>query len=398
MADRTLSPASRRVRYAAGASLLGAAVFLTAINLRPVLASVSPLVEQIRADLGISRALAGALTTIPVVCMGLGAFLVPGFANRVGTERAMVCAVAAIGVAAAARLAGTVEVLIASAFVAGVGIAVGQVLLPAIVRARYAGHGMLVTGMYSMSINVGAAVAAAATVPIAAAAGSWTVGLAVWALPAAVALPVWLLVAARREVAGAGAGPGPRGRLPWRSRRAWQMALFWAGSSALFLSVLAWAPSLYEDRGLTSEQAGFLLMVFTLVQPLMAIGTGVLARRKVDRRAPLAVAMLVSAIGLMGLAVAPLAAPWLWVLLVGIGLGIEFPLMLSLFVDYAPDAASATGLSGMGFGVGYLLAALAPIGVGALRDASGSYEAPFLALAALSFALAVGALVFRPPH
>ena len=397
MADGTLSPAARPVSHAASAALLGAAVFLTAINLRPVLASVSPLVEQIRADLGISRALAGALTTIPVVCMGLGAFLVPGFAGRVGTERAMVCAVVAIGAAAAARLAGTVEaILFASAFVAGVGIAVGQALLPAIVRARFAGHGMLVTGMYSMSINVGAAVAAAATVPIAAAAGSWTVGLAVWALPAAVALPVWLVLAARRGVAGA--GPGPRGRLPWRSRRAWQLALFWAGSSALFLSVLAWAPSLYEDRGLTSEQAGFLLMVFTLIQPLMAIGTGVLARRKEDRRAPLVAAMLVSAIGLVGLAVAPLAAPWLWVLLVGIGLGIEFPLVLSLFVDYAPDAASATGLSGMGFGVGYLLAALAPIGVGALRDASGAYEAPFLVLAALSFALAAGALVFRPPR
>lgn len=397
MADGTLSPASRPVSHAASAALLGAAVFLTAINLRPVLASVSPLVEQIRADLGISRALAGALTTIPVVCMGLGAFLVPGFAGRVGTERAMVCAVAAIGAAAAARLAGTVEaILIASAFVAGVGIAVGQALLPAIVRARFARHGMLVTGMYSMSINVGAAVAAAATVPIAAAAGSWTVGLAVWALPAAVALAVWLLVAARGDVVGT--GPSSRGQLPWRSRRAWQLALFWAGSSALFLAVLAWAPSLYEDRGLTSEQAGFLLTVFTLVQPLMAIGTGVLARRKEDRRAPLAAAMLVSAIGLVGLAVAPLAAPWLWMLLIGIGLGIEFPLVLSLFVDYAPDAASATGLSGMGFGVGYLLAALAPIGVGALRDASGAYEAPFLVLAALSFALAAAALVFRPPR
>jgi CP family cyanate transporter-like MFS transporter len=395
--DRTLSPAAPRVPRAASAALLGAAVFLTAINLRPVLASVAPLVEQIRADLDISRALAGALTTIPVVCMGLGAFLAPGFANRVGTERAMVCAVVAIGAAAAARLAGTVEaILIVSAFVAGVGIALGQALLPAIVRARFAGHAMLVTGMYSMSINVGAAVAAAAAVPIAAAAGNWTVGLAAWALPAAIALPVWLLVAARRVVGGA--GPGPRGRLPWRSRRAWQMALFWAGSSALFLCVLAWAPSLYEDRGLTSEQAGFLLMVFTLVQPLMAIGTGVLARHKEDRRAPLVAAMLVSAVGLMGLAVAPLAAPWLWVLLVGIGLGIEFPLMLALFVDYAPDAVSATGLSGMGFGVGYLLAALAPIGVGALRDASGAYELPFLALAVLSLVLAAAALVFRPPR
>jgi len=395
VAHETLTPATRRAPRATSAALLGLAVFLTAINLRPVLASVSPLVEQIRADLGISRAVTGALTTIPVICMGLGAFLVPGFAHRVGTERAMLWAIAAIGAAAAARLAGTVEaVLFASALVAGFGIAIGQSLLPAIVRGRFAGQGMLVTGMYSMSINVGAAVAAAAAVPVAAASGHWTVGLAVWALPAAAAFPVWLAIASRREPVGGAARP--RGKLPWRSRRAWQMAFFWAGSSAIFLSVLAWAPSLYEDRGLTPEQAGFLLMVFTLIQPIMAVGTGVLARGREDRRAPLVAAMLVAAVGLLGMAVVPLSAPWLWALLVGIGLGVEFPIMLALFVDYAPDAASATGLSGMGFGVGYLLAALAPIAVGALRDGSGTYEVPFLALTALSFGLAAAALAFRP--
>lgn len=214
--------------------LLLAGLVLVALNLRPAFASVSPVLETVRQDLGLSRAVASLLTTIPVLCMGVFAFGAARFGSRVGLERGLLWAVVLIGVATAGRLAGdAATVLYATTLLIGVGIAVGQALLPAVVKRYFPDRAALVTGVYTVGFSGGAAIAAGATVTLENAfGGSWTAALAFWALLAVPAVAVWWPVVrgssgSARQSEGAGSTS-----LPWGSPRAWLVALFFAGRLA----------------------------------------------------------------------------------------------------------------------------------------------------------------------
>lgn len=364
-------------------ALLLAGLVLVAVNLRPALASISPVLEAVREDLGLGRAAAGLLTTIPTLCMGAFAFVSALVSERLGTERAVLWAVVLVGVATVARVAaGDAGVLYASTLAVGVGIAVGQALLPAVVKKHFAERAALVTGLYTVGFNAGAALAAGATVALAGAFGdSWAAGLGSWGLLAVPAAVVWVSAtraitispAARPEGSATGAAERSRPGLPWRSPRAWLLGVFFASSSCLYLSVLIWLAPLYQDRGMGEGRTGLLLTYFTLVQIAGALVVSALADRARDRRPWLALTLVVTAAGLLAVALVPLASPWGFTALLGFGIGGLFPLALTLPLDYAADPAAAGRLTAMTLGVGYLLAAAGPFGVGALRDATGSY-------------------------
>lgn len=390
----TEAAAPESVRYRAGVSLaLAAGLFLAALNLRPAVASISPLLEVIRADVHLSRTSAGLLATIPTVCIGVGAFLVPPLGARLGAERALAYAMAVIGIATVARLwSGHATILFASTLLVGVGIAAAQTILPVLVRTHFADHPMMITSLYSLGITLGAGIPAAASAPLRDAIGSWEAALAFWALFAIAAMAVLVPIARRSRPAAGGALVVP----PWRERRAWEIALFFGGASGLYFVILAWLAPVYEDHGWSPTKAGLLLTLLTVAQ---AVGTLLLtwrARRVHDRRPLLIAALAVLAAGMAAVAVTPYSAPVVWALLLGLGNGIVFPLMLVLPVDYAPDAAMAARLAGMGFGVGYLLASIGPVLAGALRDLTGTYAAPFAAYAGICLVLMLLARRFSP--
>lgn len=393
--DLTDKPARRPPAKALPSIGLIAALFLAALNLRPAIASVSPLLVHIRADEHLSRSVAGLLTTIPTLCIGVGAFLVPSLSARLGRQRALTYAVVLIGVATAGRLAaGAVAALFATTLLAGAGIAVAQTLLPALVRDRFAEHRMLVTSLYSLGITFGAAIPAAATAPIWNATGSWQAALAVWAV-FALAAAAALAPLARKSPPS---GQRPMVSPPWRERRAWEIALFFGGASGLYFVLLAWLAPVYEEHGWSATRAGLLVTTLSVAQ---AAGTLILvwrSQRFHDRRPLLLGSLALLGVGMAMVAVTPFSAPVLWAVLLGLGNGIVFPVMLVLPVDYARDPAMAARLAGMGFGVGYLLASLGPVLAGALRDLTGTYAAPFGGYAGLCCALMLLAARFRPPR
>jgi CP family cyanate transporter-like MFS transporter len=209
----------------------------------------------------------------------------------------------------------------------------------------------------------------------------WPGALALWALPAAAALALWLAVT--RPVPTP-MPPEAQVGLPWRDRTAWLATAYMGGQSLLFYASLAWLAACYTSLGFDATTAGLLLAVFSATQLISALGLPLLAHRG-GRLGPwIAVAVGLCIVGFVLVAVVPLGSPWLWATILGLGMGGQFALALTLVAQIAPTPAAAPAYSGLAFLVGYLLAAVGPVAAGALRDLSGGYRAPFLTLAAVS--------------
>jgi MFS transporter, CP family, cyanate transporter len=373
-----------------------AVVVAVAVNLRPAITAVPPLLDTIRADLGLSGTGAGLLTALPVVCMGLFAPVGAALARRVGREAAVACALTLVAGGTLARgLDASALPLYGGTLVAGIGIAVGGALLPGVVKAWFPTRPGAVTGLYTAGLVAGAMLASAATVPVMDALGmAWPAAVGAWGLLAVAALVAWV-PATRRLRAAAEPAPG-RPRLPWRSPVAWRVTLYMGSQSLLYYAAVTWLSPLYVAAGWSPGRAGLLLGLFSFTQVFSALAIPALADRTGDHRPWVALCVGTATVMLAAFALAPMAAPWLWAALLGLGVGGMFALALTLLVKLAPTPAAAASLSGMALLVGYLLAATGPVLAGALHDAAGSYRLPFLALAGIGVAtLAVGVSV-RP--
>jgi CP family cyanate transporter-like MFS transporter len=374
---------------------------LLALNLRPAAAAVGPLIARIRADTGLSSLGAGLLTALPVLCFGAMAPLAPMLARRFGTSRTLFGALIALVAGLLIRWLPGLALLFVGTAMAGAAIAVGNVLLPVLVRRNFSERTGLITSLYSTAMIAAAALAAAIAVPLAnALGGGWRGGLGIWAAPALIALLVWLWVLVREAPAPeapsdriTGAGPLLHDPL------AWALTLFFALQSAGFYSTLAWLPSLFHSHGASEAEAGALLGVSLVV----GIGTSLtvpgLAARAHDQRALVLVFTSCAALGWIGILLAPMAAPYVWVVLLGLGQQALFPLALTMIVLRGGTVTSTAGLSTLVQAIGYSLAAFAPLGVGALHGATGSWTVPAILLLSLLLPQAMtGAIAGRRGH
>ncbi len=365
--------------------LLAVAIFLVALNLRAALASLPPLVRTIQSDLDLSAAAAGLLTTLPVLCMGLFAPLAQRLAHRVGREATVAWALVALLAGLLLRLAGEVlPALLASTVLVGIGIALSGTVLPGIVKEHFRRRSGAMTGVYLLAMMVGATAAAALSVPLADATGSWRLSLAAWALVALVGLVTWLPVV--RAVNDHDEPPEPPGTgpLPWRSPTARLLAAYLALQSFGFYSQLAWISPSYEARGWSAADAGLLLALWSIVQLVTGVGGPALADRVRDRRPLVGGALVLTLAGLTGVVTAPAAAPVLWVSLMGLGQGAGFALGLVKLVDYAPTPAASARLSALVFLFSYSLASLGPLAFGAVRDVTDSFRGAYVLLLGLA--------------
>ncbi len=363
------------------------AIVLASLNLRPAVVSISPVLGEIRADLGLSATAAGVLTTLPVLCFGLLAPLAPVLARRWGLERALFVSLVALCVGFALRLVPETWGLFAGTVVAGCAIGLGNVLLPALIKRDFADRIGLMTGLYSMALSGGAALAAGLTLPIATAAGlDWRGALATWGVLAVLGVLVWVPRALRPDPAGttafgAGAGAGVARSAVWRSPLAWAVTVVMGMQSLSFYAVNAWLPEIMVALGRTPEAGGWLLALCNLAGILGSFVTPVLAGRMRRQRGIGVVLVVLVGSGLLGLALAPGAAA-LWVVLVGLGQGGGISLALTLMALRARDAAHTSELSGMAQSAGYLLAATGPLGLGLAHDATGAWTLPLFLLVA----------------
>lgn len=369
-----------------------AALLLVAVNLRISITAVSPVLDQLRADLDLSRGVAGLLTTLPVVCFGVLAPVAAYLGRRLGNELALTASLVCLVVGIVVRSSGGPAYVLLGTLLLGTGIAVGNILVPALVKRDLSFMAGTAMALYTTCLTGGAALAAAGTAALAAAGWGWRPALAAGAAPALVATVVFGLWAHRRHSRGNGPPAVTlrgAGRV-WRSATAWQLAVFMGGQSLLFYSVLAWLPALLQDRGVSLAVSGGMLSLYNLLGIAGALVLPPLAARRPDQRVPAFLTAAGWVIGLGGLWLVP---GWYvgWTVLLGLTQGAGIAMALTLIVLRARDSDVARELSGMVQMTGYLLAASGPLVVGALRDRSGDWAWSLAALLAVAGAMLVAA-------
>ncbi|MDP8925184.1 MAG: MFS transporter [Chloroflexota bacterium] len=354
-------------------------VLLVAFNLRGALIVLAPVMEQARRDTGFSTTAAGLLLTLPVLCFAAFSPVAPRLLRRWGIERVLTIAMAVLAVGVLMRLAATSFALIAGTVTVGAAIAIGNVLLPALVKRDFPGRVGLVTGAYVTVMSAGATLAAGTTILIQQASGlSWRAALALWAIPAIAAMAACLLRSTSRDNGGQSVSPVPAiARALYRDPLAWQVTVFMGLQSLIFYSSVAWVPTLFIDHGFTEAQGGLLLGVMNLVGVPASLATPLLAGRcATQTRLVLGTSVLTGA-GLLGIVLQPASAPVLWMVLLGLGQGSSIGLALTLIGLRAPDSAHAAQLSSMAQSIGYLIAAFGPLVLGALHGLTGSWALAF---------------------
>lgn len=373
----TRDPVAERVRHGSALLLLG--IVVLAATLRAPITGVGPLIGTIRHDVGIGGALAGVLTTLPVLAFGLVSPAAPALARRLGIERSLGLALVALLAAIVVRSIPTIGTLFVGTVLLGAAIAIANVLLPSLVKRDFPYRVGAITSLYAATMNMGAATASGIAVPVAdIAPGGWRTAIGCWAGLVLVAIVLWSPQLRLRTVLTEARAP-----LPWRSRLAWTVTLFMGLQSFGFYVVVTWLPTILTSHGTSKSAAGWELFLFQVVALVSVFSMPALIRRLPDQRWLAAGWALVATISFAGLLLAPAAAV-LWVVVGGLASGASLVLALSFFGLRTTGAPQAAALSGMAQSVGYLIAATGPVLMGVVHDAVGGWRLPLLLLTVLA--------------
>lgn len=380
--------------------VLLAAVVLVSVNLRPGASSIGPVLEEVRLGLGMSAGVAGAVTGLPGLVFGIAGGLAVAFARRVGMTAGI-----AIGltVAAAGLLlrvtTGDVPVFLLLSVVGLAGMAVGNVLVPAWIKAR--GHAVTLMTVYGTGLVVGGTIGPLATAPVSEAGGSWRVGLGMWGVLAVVALPLWAWLTLREhrspvEHQVAGDAP-PSGRIAHSPTALALTVLFGVQSMHAYVQ-FGWLPQVYRDAGISASHAGALQALLSSVGIVGALVMPTLIDRGRGLRGLATSFGVLLALGYSGLLLAPATVPWLWALTLGYA-GLAFPFAIAMITARTRHPSVTAQLSGFVQPVGYALAALGPFLVGMIHDATGGWTLvlALLGLTAVPLTIA-GVRVARPTY
>jgi len=373
--------------------VLLSALLLAAVNLRPAITSLSPVIERIAEELALSRAFISLSTALPVLCMGLLAPFAPRLALRFGLVRTVFYCLLLLALSLLLRLTAHIPfVLIGTAFLAGTAIAIAGPLLSGFIKQHFAWQNGAVLASFSLAIALGAGCGAVLGLPITHLLGNdWARGLAFWALPVVLAVLLWWRLPNQPAEASEQGG-----KLPWRSGRAWLITGFFAIQAGLFFSLTTWLLARYLEVGFDDLRAHFVFDLFMLVFLPSAWILPWLAQRLNAHYALLLLSAIGSLVCLVVISVFPLLWPEFFALLLGIGLSGAFSLCLLLPLLEAHSPLAVSRLSAMMLCAGYSLGSLSPIVLGAGRDLFGNYQLPFLLLCLLALLLCLLAIRLQP--
>lgn len=351
-------------------------IILLSANLRPAITGVGPLVEIITRQTGLPSAIAGILTTLPLIAFGVVSPISPSLVRKFGMERSLFLGLVVLTIGTLLRSWGSVFGLMIGMFLVGSGAAIENVLLPSLVKRDFPSQIGLVTGLYSSVMNVFAALASGISVPLSLVARlGWRGSLASWAVLSLLAMAVWLPQLKRRHGMGVHRPTGA-----WRSAVAWQITFFMGLQSLLFYVNVAWLPTLLHDRGMSLGLSGWMVSLMQFVSLPSTFVVPIIAVRRKNQQGLVGIISLLFALGYLGLLLPGTRFAWLWVTLIGVAGGASISLALAFFGLRSHHHEQAAELSGMAQSVGYLLAAIGPISIGLIHHATKTWSLPLLAL------------------
>lgn len=375
--------------------LLIAGILFIASTLRVTFTGAAPLLDAIRADYGLSTAQTGMLTTLPLLAFGLVSPLAAGVGRRLGIERSLLVALVLICLGIGLRSLPSTALLFGGTAIIGCGIALGNVLLPGLIKRDFSLHVARMTGAYSITMGGAAALGSAMVVPLALAGFGWHGALLMLMVFPLLALLVWLPQTRKTATAPLTGSGAMHNRGIWRSALAWQVTLFLGINSLVYYVIIGWLPAILQSLGYSEAQAGSLHGLLQLATAAPGLAIPLILHRLKDQRAIAIIVALMCAISACGLWFWPGQAV-VWTLVFGFGSGATMILGLTFIGLRANSAHQAAALSGMAQTIGYLLAACGPPLMGKIHDANGDWQIPLLAVALISVVMALfGALAGR---
>ncbi|MEK4741128.1 MULTISPECIES: MFS transporter [unclassified Bacillus (in: firmicutes)] len=370
------------------------ALFFVSINLRIGITSISPLLETIRQDLNISNFSVSFLTAIPVFCMGTFALLTGKVIKKYGAEKAIMACLILIGFATCMRaFTSSISTLFASSLFIGIGIALAGPLLSGFIKEKFPTKIGLMIGIYSVGMGTGASLSAGLTIPLQhVLKDDWNMALAFWGVLTIIAIIFWYPVMKRKK--NTSTQDKKNNSLPLRNKKAWLFTIFFGLQSGIFYSITTWLAPANQSMGVSSEQAGTLITVFTVVQMICSFLIPTLADIYKNRALWLLGSICFVLIGL-SLMIYPLTTPWIPSILLGIGLGGVFPLALMLPLYETKTSEDASAWTAMMQSGGYIIGGFIPVLAGIARDYFDGYTQVFIIMALLSLILFILTLVMN---
>lgn len=381
-------------------ALLG--ILIMALSLRAAVSVVSPLLGELREELGFDAGTIGLLAMLPPLLFAASGLVTPALIKRFGLERVLVTAVllAVIGQIARA-LSPTVWPFLGYSAVIMAGYGIGNVVLPPLVKKYFSDRIGVVTAGYVTLLAVSTAVSPQLAVPVANA-SSWRVSVGMWAAVSLIVLLPWAAQALRDKKTAASAAAGPsRTKIvtqkinPWRSPVAWGLAIFISGNSAQTYVYFTWLPPYLMEQGLDATTAGSALAYFAILGLPMSLLVPLIVPRLKNPLVVICIFVSFWTVGHLGLYFAPMSGTWVWVTFAGLSQGAFATALLMVNLRSRTTHGSAV-LSGFSQGVGYGGAAIAPLFFGIIHETTGSWTASFLMLGGCLVVMMVGAVLINP--
>lgn len=356
--------------------LIAVITLFVGMNLRPIMASVSPIIPVLRQALGLNNQIAGLLTTLPVIMMGIFALFTPMLGGRISERTGVLIGLSAIAGASVSRLIAYSSFwLLTTAVVGGIGIAMIQTLMPAYIKRIKPEQSSTLMALFTTGIMAGAAMASAVSSPLEHMLG-WQMALSFMTLPAVIAIILCTVAMPSIERQDNQAVP-----LPYQCKNAWLLMLFFGIGTGAYTLVLAWLPLNYIQLGWNRTASGLMLSVLTISQVVAGLLVSRFIAHFTDRRQPLFMTLCLILVGLIWLIVMPSFFAYLAVIVLGLGIGALFPLSLIVTLDYAKDASQAVSLLAFVQGGGYLIASVFPVIAGVVIDAYSSLTGAWMGMA-----------------
>lgn len=365
--------------------LLG--IIMIATNLRAPITSVGPLVGTITNSLNLTGAQAGLITTLPLIAFAIISPIAPKLARKFGTETTILGALILIILGLSIRYLPSISTLFLGTAILGGGIAIGNVLIPSIVKQEFQNQSGLVTGIYSVSMNLTGAIASGVSIPLIEKLGwTWNQAFSLWIILAALALLAWL-PQLKNKKATPEVNVVDTNNSIWHSSLAWSVSLFMGIQSFIFYVLVAWLPEMLISQGIPSSKSGGMLSLLQLTLLPTTFIIPIIAEKRPNQKSLVVISFTLFTLGISGLMFSSLAVISLSIIAIGIAGGIAFSLSMMFFNLRTSTPKEAADLSGMAQSIGYILAAVGPFLFGLLHDLTNNWQSSLFLLIGMTIIL-----------
>ena len=324
-------------------------IILAAFCLRIIITGVGPLLPEITANLGLTGRSSGLLTTLPLLAFAVVSPLAGKIGRRQGEGKTILIGLCLILLGTVLRSTLGVPGLFLGTAIVGIGTALGNVLLPAVVKAEYPTRVGQVTAYYTVAMVAAAAIGLALNVPLSGTGLGWNGALLVWGIAVVITGLIWRKNASLRLSTSNPTETEGREKPIWKSGLAWCVTLYFGINSMIFYAVIGWLPTILQSAGMQSGTAGIVTSLYQVVSLAPSLLVPTLAGKCRDQRGWLMLGSVLNIIGIITLMSSTAAAAQVTAtIILGLANGCAFSMGLALMGFRARDAVEAARLCPIG--------------------------------------------------